>query len=92
MEDNIILKGFEEFPNFRASEWPEVVTPANLGYQAVEVYDADGIECKYIFELNRLTGQAKKYSEDKDGKIYAIGDEPTTETVALKMPITITLI
>lgn len=36
MEDNIILKGFEEFPNFRASEWPEVVTPANLGYQAVE--------------------------------------------------------
>lgn len=89
---DIILKGFEAYPNFRASDLPDVITPANLGYQSVKVHDADGSECEHVFELNRLTGEAKRYCEDKDSKIYAIGDEPVTETVILKMPITITLI
>ena len=92
MQGDIILKGFEEFPNFRASEWPEVITPANIGYQPVKVHDADGIECKHIFELNRLTGETKRYCEDDSGKMFVILGVPATETVTLKMPITMTLI
>jgi hypothetical protein len=100
MQSNIILKGFEQFPNFRVSELPEVITPgslkralpASICNHNASVHDADGKECKYIFELNRLTGEAKRFSENEDGTPFAILGVAVTEHVTLKMPITITLI
>ena len=91
MESNIILKGFERFPNIRVSELPEVITPGALQHNA-NVHDADGVECRYIFELNRMTGEAKRFSLNEDGTPFTILGVAVTEHVTLKMPITITLI
>ena len=97
---NIILKGFERFPNIRVFDLPEIMTPGSLKRSLpasicehnASVHDADGVECKYIFELNRLTGEAKRFSLNEYGTPFAILGVAVTEHVTLKMPITITLI
>jgi hypothetical protein len=57
---------------------------------SIRVYDADGIEYKYLYELNRMTGEGKQYSTDDSGNMFTILGVPATEEVKLKTPITIT--
>lgn len=76
--------------NIIKDDWPIVLTPKNLPVLVIKVYDADGIEYKYLYELNRLTGDGKQYSTDDSGKMFCILGTPATESVTLKTPIIIT--
>jgi len=71
--------------------WPIVLTPKNIPVSPTKLYDADGVECTYAFEVNRITGECKKYTLNEFNIPFAISeDELAVETVMLKTPISIT--
>lgn len=76
--------------NIIEENWPIVLTPKNIPVSPARVYDADGVECRYAFEVNRITGECKKFMLNEFNIPFAISeDELAVETVILKTPIVI---
>lgn len=76
--------------NIIEADWPIVLTPKNIPVSPARVYDADGVECRYAFEVNRITGECKKFMLNEFNIPFAISeDELAVETVILKTPIVI---
>lgn len=76
--------------NIIEADWPIVLTPKNIPVFPATVYDADGVECRYAFEVNRITGECKKFMLNEFNIPFAISeDELAIETVTLKTPIVI---
>ena len=75
-----------------ASDWPEILTVNNLPIRYVRVFDGDGVEWRDVIEVNRSTGELKKYKRDEAGRLWTWfksdgGNEVQKETVMLKMPV-----
>ena len=72
--------------NIIKDDWPIVLTLRNIPVSPIKIYDADGAQCQYAFEVNRITGECKRYVVP----FTVIEDKLVVETVMLKTPIIIT--
>ena len=76
--------------NIIEGDWPDILTPSSMNGRLVKIYDADGIECAYAVEVNRLTGECWRFLRMANGRFHLLAGQPAIEKVILKLPITIT--
>ena len=74
--------------NIIKDDWPIVLTLKNIPVYPIKIYDADGVESRYTFELNRITGECKRFLLNEVGLPFALFDDVLAfETVTIKTPV-----